>query len=455
MLTASQRKNQPIDQIERLWSDLAHDPAQQALACAALCRDSPPQLAAWLKAKILADLPDTLFKQLVFAEPLDGRIEALNILAEVHAPPRPQATPKTIPSSKTAKRGEQGNQQLSLCGIPIRVIADNADRQLRSDPELGRLAIALWLAHQYRLWIVARELDRQSGGPGCVTKSQLKKKLKFYGITYTDRQLRRLFALGEGIFWRQDRKHRDRLYLISWQNAGLNLVTQAQAQGIEIGFNRPGTPQQLVEVSGSLQAWQARLYAAWIGYRAGEEGLSIARNTQARLFNRSPKTIRQWERHYLQGIVTKRYDYEQHPDEVRSQNALYDLQPHIPAHAQPYSTFTNQGRVQRRYWQRPNTYTSAIQSHRHRGQARKVRQKVNAGVSADQPTADPQRQNYTLATHRKRVKSQRFRQGLDGDVMAPVHVYLGEYQGRGIWELMVPDPGAPDPVTTRQDRELR
>ena len=173
--------------------------------------------------------------------------------------------------------------------MPIWVVADAADRQLRSDPELGRLAVALSLAHQYRLWIIARELDRQAHGSGCVTKGQLKAKLKFYGVQYTDRQLRRLLVLGQGVFWRPDRKHRDRLYLLSWKNVCLKLMAQAEAKGIEIGFNRPGTRQQLVDVSGSLESWQAQLYGAWIAYRAGDDGLSIARETQAKLFNRSEK----------------------------------------------------------------------------------------------------------------------------------------------------------------------
>ena len=400
-------------------------------------------------------MPDTLFRQLLFQVPVDGRIQALTWLAEVRMPPRPQPKPKTPTLTKPPKRMWQTNKQLTLFGVPMRVVADVKDRQLRSDPELGRLAVALWLAHQYRVWIIARELDRQAGGSGCVTKSQLKQKLKFYSVIYTDRQLRRLFILGQGIFWRQDRKHRERLYLISWKNAGLNLITLAQAKGIEVGFNRPGIRQQLVDVSGSLAAWQARLYAAWIAYRGGEDGLSIARETQAKLFNRSAKTLRQWEQDHLSGIVTKRYDYEQHPDDMCTQNELYAIQNHIPDHAQTYTITTRQGRVQRRFWQRPNTYTSTIQSYAHRGQARKVRKSVNDVVSADLLTAEPRRQNYTVEQHRRRVRSHRFRRGLAGDVMTPVHVYLGRHKRAGIWELMIPDPGAPHPITLLSERQVR
>jgi hypothetical protein len=308
-----------------------------------------PHLAKWLKAKILAEISDRELMSLLRPPVTDDRILAYNQLCAVAdtTPPRPKPEPKSLPVSKVTKRAGPASQQLSICGVPIHVVAATEDRQLRSDPELGRLAVALWLANQYRLWIVARELDRQAGGAGCITKKPLKQKLKFFGIIYTDRQLRRLFVLGEGVFWRQDRKHRDRLYLVSWKQVSLKLIAQAEAQGIEIGFNRPGTRQQYVDVSGSLAAWEARLYAAWTAYRGGDDGLSIARETQAKLFNRSEKTIRQWEQSHLRGIVTKRFDYEQHPDDVRTQNELYDLQGFIPDHAKAYTTITRQGVVQR------------------------------------------------------------------------------------------------------------
>ena len=437
--------------LAHLWQAHAHNPAQQALVCAVYCIQHAPHLAEWLKAKIHAELPDTLFKELLFGlGPTDGRLQALNLLAQcapVELPPELDSELPAIPHS-ASRAVEPVDRYQVLFGIPLQVVADVKERSLRSDPELGRLAVALHLAHQYRLWIIARALDRGAGGSGFVQKQDLIKQLAFYRIKYTDRRLRRLIMEGQGIFWRQDRKRRDRLYLVSWQQVALHLIQQAEAQGIPIGFNKPGARQQLVDVSGGLETWQARLYAAWIAYRAGEAGLSIARATQAALFGRSEKTIRQWENQHLSGVVTKRFDYEQHPDDCCTQDELYERQHQIPDHATVYTAVTGQGVVKRRHWQRPNTYFSKIRSHVHRGQARGVRTRVNCAISADTDSG-PWRSNYTVEAHLKRVKSRKFRLGEDGDVNQLVHVLLGERTGRGIWELVMPDPGSPYPRTRR------
>ena len=105
-----------------------------------------------------------------------------------------------------------------------------------------------------------------------------------------------------------------------------------------------------------------------------------------------------------------------------------------------------QGVAQRRAWQRPNTYCSKIAAHAHRGQARRVRKRVNGAISAETDSG-PWRRNYTIDAHVKRVKSHKFRMGEDGDVERLVHVLLGERSGRGVWELVKPDPGAPYPKT--------
>ena len=62
--------------------------------------------------------------------------------------------------------------------------------------------------------------------------------------------------------------------------------------------------------------------------------------------------MRQWEQPQLKGIIQIRHDYEQHPDDTCTPDELYDIQYHIPDHAQPYTTLTTQGLVQRRRLQR-------------------------------------------------------------------------------------------------------
>jgi hypothetical protein len=447
-------------QIEHVWADLAHDPEHQALDCALLCEQEAPQLAAWLKARIYAQLPDSLLKELLFHAPTDGRIRALSLLSALTETRHPSA--RSIPTTRPKRAGHREPQQSTgfqeayqqIFGVRPQIVASEC--RLRSDPELGRLTVALSRAHQYRFWIVGREMTRQADGSGCIPKADLRAKLAFYQVDASDRHIRRILSGGEGLFWRQDRKHPERLYLISWKQVSLKLLALAEAQKVEIGFNRPGAHEQLVDVSGSLQAWEARLYAAWIAHRDGAEGISISRACQAGLFGRSEKTIRQWEKRYLRTLVTKRADYEQHPDDQRTPDELYDLQNYIPDHAEPYTAATKQGRVQRRAWQRPNTYTSSIDSHTHHGQARKVRKAVNDAMSAE-PDGGPWRSNYTVEQHLKRVKSRKFRQGEDGDVMRPVHVYIGldRRHGVGVWELMPPDPAAPYPKTRPNERRAR
>jgi hypothetical protein len=424
--------------LEDLWAASAHHPSQQALACAVWCVEHAPDQAAWLKSRIYATLSDNQLKELLFRNPTDGRIQALNLLAQVHQPQKKRAVPPPAPPRAATPVPEETTPYERIFGVALRIVVPAAERTVRIDPEVGRLAIALHLVPQLRLWLVARKLDKQ--GRGCVQKSDLIQLLTHYGVYYTVRQYRRLFATGAGFFWRQDRQNPERLYLHSWNRVGQILLEKAP----DSGYNRPGAYQQVIDVSGSLAAFQGRLYAAWIAYRGREDGVSIARSTLAGLFNRSPRTLRQWERQ-LGGIIQVRHDYEQHPDDTCTPDELYDIQHHIPDHAQSYTTLTTQGLVQRRRWQRSNTYTSNISAHNHRGQARKVRRHINSVIPAG-TDGGTSRINYSVAAHRKRVRSYKFRRGDDGDVMQPVHVYLGQHRV-GLYELMRPDPARPEPRT--------
>jgi hypothetical protein len=431
------RSNHRAD-LETQWQALEDHPGQQALACAVWCVAHAPEQAGWLKQRIYAALSDNQLKDLLFRNPTDGRIQALNLLAQVHQPDKKRVVQPPVPPKAAKPVAETKTSYERLFGVPLRVVAPEEERTVRIDPEVGRLAIALHLVPQLRLWLVARKLDQQ--GRGCIQKSDLIQLLTHFGIYYTARQYRRLFATGAGLFWRQDRHNPERLYLLSWQRVSQILLEKAP----DSGYNRPGAYQQVIDVSGSLAAFQARLYAAWIAYRGREDGVSIARSTLAGLFNRSPRTLRQWERQ-LGGIIKVRHDYEQHPDDACSPDELYDIQNHIPDHAQPYTTLTPQGSVQRRRWQRSNTYTSSISAHDYRGQARKVRRHLNSVTPAG-TDGGPSRMNYSVAAHRKRVRSYKFRRGDAGDVMQPVHVFLGQNRA-GVWELMCPDPARPEPRT--------
>lgn len=448
-------------QLNTLWDQHAADPGQQALLCARFCLESAPHLTEWLKARIYASLPDAVLTQLLFNRPDDGRIQALNLLSQQDKPaaPEPVRIPQKITrnwhSLEAALPGAPQETYQALFAIKPKVIADRSDREFRLDPEMGRLSVALSLAHQYRFYVVARQLCRDEGGSGRVLKSELRDQLTYCDVSYTQRHFNRLLSAGEGVFWNSDKKNPDAIYLHSWKRVGLRLVGLAEEQGGEIGFNRPGVLQYLVDVSGSLEVWEARLYASWIARRAGDrDGLSISRERLSALFGRAPKTIRRWERAHLKKTVGVRFDYEQHPDDLRTPDELYDLQGYVPAHANPYQALAPSGCVTRRRWQRVNTYTSGIRSHSNNGQARKVRRVVNSAISAE-TDGGPWRLYYTPAAHLKRMKSFRFRSGADGDVCEPVHVFIGcDRNKRGVWELMLPDPSYPHPQTSACERVM-
>ena len=137
-------------------------------------------------------------------------------------------------------------------------------------------------------------------------------------------------------------------------------------------------------VSGSLEAWEAQLYAAWLAYRNNP---TISRSQLSDLFGRDATVLRRWEQTRLAGQLTVRHNYAQCPDH----QAFYD---HIPSHATSYVAWVRwEGkpqRVARVRWQLPNTYlVGAIKQHHKKGQAAKVRRRVN-GVTETMP-ADERR----------------------------------------------------------------
>jgi len=259
------------------------------------------------------------------------------------------------------------------------VRVDAAEYHIRVDPELGRLAIVLKQAHLFRLWCLARDLSKERdatgqvvGSSGKVRRNALKRQLREIGSLYSDDHLNRLIRRGEGIFWNANRSQ---LYLRKPAHVAHHLTKQMQAAHPgEMTGNLPGVRDVYVSPAGSLEQWEATLYAGWHCHR---EDPTIARATLARLFGRTEQTLRNWEQRRLQGVVTPRHNYAQAP----IADPFYDL---YPEHAQRYATKRGEVRVT---WQLPNTYcTRHIRQHPHQGQARKVRSSVKDCLS-DQPLA--------------------------------------------------------------------
>ena len=68
-------------------------------------------------------------------------------------------------------------------------ILPDAAAEIRVEPELGRAAIALNKAAEFRLYVIAREMTRRGDGSGRANKKALKKQLRAYGLSYSREHL--------------------------------------------------------------------------------------------------------------------------------------------------------------------------------------------------------------------------------------------------------------------------
>lgn len=364
--------------IEARWQELAADPQAQALECARLCLAQAVHLVEWLEAKIYRQLPDKLLKSLLFAgDTTDGRIEALNLLAAARQTlPQPPSKLAHTQSGLTSPLPRQADsRELIPISQPIAemqfcIVSPQLQAQLRADPELGRVCVCLSVAAEFRFYVIARELTRQAGGSGKVSRSQLWQALAVYDIGYSRRHFNRLLKAGDGLFWRLTPKF---LYIT---NPGRLAALLAQIGPEYFTTNTPGVRDVYLSPTGSLEQWEAAIYAGWLTHR---ENPTISREALEKLFNRSGDTLRRWEQNRLDQVMTIRTNYAQCPDPTGEYHR------YLPEHSQPYLANTKHNGVwvqqQRVYWRLPNSYkTKFIRQHPHKGQASKVRKAVNAAL---------------------------------------------------------------------------
>ena len=372
-----------------MWHDLACDPQRQAQVCSALCLDKTPHLAAWLKGKILAELPERELLKLIRPPVTDERIIALNRLCELTEPPGPTrpASPEIndpdCPVSKRAGRSKssltefQRSYQITFGILPE--THPDIPSELRVEPEIGRAAINLKLAAEYRLYVIAREITRSGDGSGRTTRKAVKKWLGAYGIHYSREHFSRLLRAGEGLFWNRSHRH---LYV---RNPAHVAAAMADIDPSVFATNKPGVRDMYLSPTGPHEQWEATLYAGWLAHRGNP---TIARETLENLFNRSADTLRQWEAKHLSEVVDVRANYTQCPHPNLEDDRYTD---HIPEHSQAYRGYVRfQGQwteVTRLYWRTCNTYqVRAIRQHSRKGQAPQIRKKLNAML--DQPASE-------------------------------------------------------------------
>jgi len=243
-----------------------------------------------------------------------------------------------------------------------------SDTELLIDAELGRVAVAVYVASEFRIWVIARELSRtRHGGSGWIDQAALWQALPSYGVTMTRRHYRRLLAAGAGVLWTMAA---DRLYLASIARLADELCIMAGLRNLEavIATNTPGGYKSVwIPVSGTIEQFEANVYAGWLGAKADA---TIARQTLEGLWNRDATTLRRWEQKRLAGkvIVTPGYAITSDVEKLPSDGATWNK------------------RAKQFVWQLPNTYRSTVRQTPRNGQRRKVKQAVDGsyiGAGAD------------------------------------------------------------------------
>ncbi|MEO8392153.1 MAG: hypothetical protein ABI700_04090 [Chloroflexota bacterium] len=255
--------------------------------------------------------------------------------------------------------------------VIVQETPQQAPETFQVDPELARLSVALHLAPALRIWVIIRQCVREQSGSGWISRDALRQALKAQQIPYTDRHLRRVLVSGEGTFWNVTRQ---RIYMRSWTYVAVALTGAAlQEHTGRPERNRPGAREMYVPVSGSLEQWEAQLYAAWFAYRNNP---TISRSELCHLFKRDKTTLRRWEATRLVGCLTVRRNYAQCPNF----EAFYRYIPHYATRYAAQVRWKGAPRkIARIRWQLPNTYQAgAIKQHHKKGQASKVRRRVNA-----------------------------------------------------------------------------
>ncbi len=241
------------------------------------------------------------------------------------------------------------------------------------DPELARLAVGLNEAPQFRLWLVLLQMVRETN-VNRISRTDLEVALPKYGVKVSERNLRRWLKQGHGLFWNVTDQF---VYFVGYERVACRLVERAVQKNLPdlISTNQPGKRGMYIDVSGSLQRFEANVYAAWLAYR---ENPTIARSTLSALFNREPRILRQWDRRGGVDVITNEAQFA--PDYFAD----------VPDHAYMYQAAIGQGRTETRFRARMvNSYHApSIRQHGKRGQSRRVFRSVSAYLESIEPAGN-------------------------------------------------------------------
>lgn len=278
-----------------------------------------------------------------------------------------------------------------LMGIePDAIEAETGLPTARADAETVRLAVALKLDTQARLWLICRRIaTERHHGDDWLLLNELETFLPDAGIEYHKKHFHALLRAGNDIFWRY-RPDSEKLFFIGARKVAVTLAEMAAEADPDLLTNLPGTRDVYLPLSGSIEEFRAMALAGWIASR--ELTTPIATATLAQLFGRTERTIRRWRKNRLEGAL-----------EAIPAYAQATAPEQLPGHEYHYATNDGDVRYRRRL---PNAYSSKIEKHAHKGQARKVRAAVQKS-NVVQPVifcADGQSRERLYWTDSKRLQ---------------------------------------------------
>jgi hypothetical protein len=225
----------------------------------------------------------------------------------------------------------------------------------------------------FRVWSYARHLQ---DGSDRIEKQILYERLCQLGVVYSWRGFNHLLHEGKGMYWsiglttRGDGQVEQRIYLRSLERVAARLAKRAQRHNPAlVETNRPGVRRVLVDLTGSLQDAEARVYNAWFAQKSNSN--QISRATLQALWNRRTSTLREWEKRAK--IITEPVYAEFHNSH----------DPMVPDYA--YLCQAKDGSLYASA-RLPNKYHAvAVNEHHRGGNRRKVRRAANAKLAGVQP----------------------------------------------------------------------
>lgn len=166
---------------------------------------------------------------------------------------------------------------------------------LRCDAELARIGVALHQSSEFRLWIIQREMTRQTGSMA-FTRAQIRTQLKTYGIPFSERSLSRWLHRGHERYWNIDSRA-GLIYPASPVLVATRLIDYCKAHELYDLYitNHPGQRRDMyiTVTGGNYRSFERRVYEAWM---ASRNNPSLSRWTLSRLWNRDAVSLRLLER---------------------------------------------------------------------------------------------------------------------------------------------------------------